>query len=106
METFCGLTPEQTEDVFGYATYLERYGCIEGEGPDLTAVPDEFEDWQIVVPFVERSVILLCCPEDRRCATCDVQSGGPLCRDCELPMCRFCRSALSNEKGGRMPPMA
>ena len=69
----------------------------------------EFEDWQLIVPFKQRALTLLCCPEDRVCsgkerARC--LAGKTCCRDCKLPVCRTCEDALTNAHRPRMPQAA
>ena len=66
----------------------------------------EFDDWQLIVPFAERPLSILCCPEDRCCKSQHSQKcleSKTLCKDCELPLCRYCEAALMNPKGAQMP---
>ena len=47
---FLGLSADQTEQFFGFETYMKRYGLCPGLAmPDLRAHPEEFADWTLTV---------------------------------------------------------
>ena len=54
---------------------------------------EEFDDWFLNVPLQDKMCKILCCPEDVRCQTCDVNNTKTLCGDCEAPVCRECTPA-------------
>ena len=98
---FFGLDAQKCTDIFGLDTYIQRYGHMLGF-PDMRQHLEEFEDWQLTVPFHRRSVAILCCPEDRICTgtqgkTCVSTSG--ICKDCELPICVECEEAFLSVTG-------
>ena len=93
---FFGLDAKKCADIFGLDTYIRRYGHMAGF-PDMRQHEEEFDDWQLTVPFHRRSLAILCCPEDRICGgtngkTC--VSASSMCKDCELPICFECEEAL------------
>ena len=94
VDTFCGMDAKQTLAILGLDTYMERYGRCDGGVPDLTQDPAEFADWQIVVPFSDGDVIVLCCPEDRVCQNPDCGVSSRICSECRFPICRECETCL------------
>lgn len=103
-QTFMGLSREQVAGMFGLETYLNAYGQVTG-GPNLLEPLHEFDDWQLVMPFVSGSLRVLCCPEDRPCSHHGCVLCGVLCADCSLPLCSECAGFMCGS-GPQMPPMA
>ena len=102
---FFGMGAQRCAEIFGLDTYIERYGHQPGF-PDMRERMAEFDDWQLIVPFRQRSLTLLCCPEDRKCTSENKSScmaRGTLCKDCEVPVCRYCEEALLQPRGAQMP---
>lgn len=95
---FLGLQPKQVDDFFGLTGYFAQYGCVGQGHPNLLESPwlEEFGDWFCKIPLQGRSVAILCCPEDRRCANqhdnCD-----QLCPSCFIPVCCECWSDVTAE---------
>ena len=84
--TFFGMGFQRCADIFGLDIYVERYGHLPGF-PDMRQRMAEFEDWQLLVPFLQRPLTILCCPEDRRCTSENSKScmaTRTLCTDCEV----------------------
>ena len=105
---FLGLSVSQCRDILGLDKYIERYGHQPGF-PDMRQHMAEFDDWQLLVPFGNRHITLLCCPEDRCCKSKQSErclSGKTLCEECELPVCKYCEAALTHAHGARMPESA
>ena len=103
-----GLSVAQFRDILGLDKYIERYGHQPGF-PDMRQHMAEFDDWQLLVPFGNRHITLLCCPEDRCCKSKQSErclSGKTLCEECELPVCKYCEAALTHAHGARMPESA
>ena len=91
-----GLEGSELENILGYKTYRQKYGRCPGFGmPDLLSRPEEFEDWLLVAPFAGEQVQILCCPEDHYCTKAECTQTSTLCKDCQIPMCNECRSALA-----------
>ena len=106
--TFVGLERQRCAEIYGLDNYIERYGHQRGF-PDMRQHMAEFEDWQLIVPFAPRPVTVLCCPEDRRCkgkAPEQCVSRKTICKDCEVPVCRYCTAALTKPYGAQMPQPA
>jgi hypothetical protein len=102
---FFGMGAQRCADIFGLDTYMERYGHMPGF-PDMRQRMAEFDDWQLIVPFRQQPLTLLCCPEDRRCASENKRScmtRKTLCKDCEVPVCKYCEDALLQSRGPQMP---
>ena len=69
----------------------------------------EFDDWQLIVPFEPKPLTILCCPEDRCCSGPQSEvclSRKTLCRDCEVPVCRYCEEQLLHPYGAKLPQAA
>jgi hypothetical protein len=102
---FFGLSARSCADIFGLDTYVERYGHMPGF-PDMRQRMAEFDDWNLIVPFQQRPLTILCCPEDRRCSSDDKKNciaSKTLCKNCEVPICRDCEAALTNLEVPQMP---
>mgnify|MGYP003320896295 CR=1 FL=1 len=56
---------------------------------------EEFEDWQLRVPFDDGDVQVLCCPEDLVCKNEACMRSRMLRDDCKMPVCEACRWALN-----------
>jgi hypothetical protein len=66
-DTFLGLDRKTARGMYGYETYMARYGSCK-DGPKLKEHEKEFDDWKAAVNFGSAQPdIFLCCPEDRRC---------------------------------------
>ena len=67
--TFCKLTQEETQQIFGLDTYMAKYGSQGAGHPDLRELDSvaELREWSLDVPFGLDTVAVLCCPEDRQC---------------------------------------
>ena len=105
---FFAMDAQHCADIFGLDMYIERYGHLPGF-PDMREHMAEFDDWQLIVPFAERPLSILCCPEDRRCnsqLSHKCLASKTLCEDCEIPMCRYCEQAVMNPDGAQMPRRA
>ena len=102
---FFSMDPQRCADIFGLDVYIQRYGHLQGF-PDMRQHIAEFDDWQLIVPFAERPLSILCCPEDRCCKSQHSHkclASKTLCKDCEIPMCRYCEFAVMNPNGAQMP---
>jgi hypothetical protein len=107
--SFARMDADATESTIGLKTYLAEYGQIPappnlvGEQQcspqDLADYMHEFQDWKLTVPFSCGGVDVLCCPEDRKCES--DHNVGELCKECEIPICNECWSALDNAKPHR-----
>ena len=64
--SFMNMERQRCAEIYGLDKYIERYGHQPGF-PDMRHRIAEFEDWQLSVPFSQRPLTILCCPEDRRC---------------------------------------
>ena len=64
---FFGYSQDQTERLLSQDAYLSKYGKDTLGYLDLSRHLDEFEDWYIDVPFSDKTVRVLCCPEDHVC---------------------------------------
>ena len=78
----------------GLDKYLEAYGQLDGCAT-LREHLEEFDDWQLTVPFASGSIRILCCPEDRQCSQDGCLQGKIVCQDCELPLCSECAASLA-----------
>ena len=96
-DRFCGLDQESTRHIFGLDNYMRRYGGGPDQPPDLTAHPEEFDDWRLTVPFQSGNIDILCCPEDRVCDDVACMRGCSCCTSCKLPVCRECEHAMSGD---------
>ena len=102
---FFGMGFQRCADIFGLDNYVERYGHLP-DFPDMRQHMAEFEDWQLLVPFLQQPLTILCCPEDRRCTSENKKScmaTRTLCTDCEVPVCKQCEDALQHPRGAQMP---
>ena len=72
--------------------YLQKYGEPGAGQPNLNLVTDDFEDFVLQVPFKNKVVVMLCCPEDRRCSRPGCTERDACCDQCELPCCRECKA--------------
>ena len=71
---------------------MQKYG-EQGTGqPNLRVVKDDFEDFVLQVPFSNKIVEILCCPEDRRCSRPGCTQHDACCEECEVPCCRECKA--------------
>ena len=97
-DTFAGLNREDTENFFGYKTYMKRYGKGRHGVPDLTKHEKEFDDWLVGVSFEGGPVDIICCPEDKVCR--NQQQCGPkkLCGKCKIPLCRECQISVQKRE--------
>ena len=91
------LSAEETKHIFGFQQYLSRYGSLK-DGPNLEASPfkESLQSWFLKVPFETGDVRILCCPEDRKCEVCTLQTE-TLCNQCEVPVCKQCKQALQHD---------
>jgi len=64
--SFMNMDRERCAELYGLDKYIERYGHQPGF-PDMRHRMAEFEDWQLIVPFAQQPLTILCCPEDRVC---------------------------------------
>ena len=97
--TFCNLTQEETQQIFGLDTYMTKYGSQGTGHPDLRELDsvEELREWSLDVPFGPDTVTVLCCPEDRQCLQPECMDGQRVCAQCQLPLCRECKPYLSRE---------
>jgi hypothetical protein len=102
---FCGLTAQQTETIFGMDTYMKRYGAQGAGQPDLQLAATDFEDWVLELPFEDKPLKILCCPEDRICQKPGCTQHTECCDQCELPCCRECAAYLDAQEPS-LPPMS
>ena len=96
--SFMNMERQHCAEIYGLDKYIERYGHQPGF-PDLRHRIAEFEDWQLIVPFSQRPLTILCCPEDRRCtgnAMRQCISTKTLCKDVH-----FFMEAETHVFGGR-----
>ena len=103
--SFMGMSAEDLEATFGLHTYVARYGQCDGGNADLTQHMDEFDDWKLAIPFGDRRVDIVCCPEDRECDHDGCLQGRQCCSSCRMPLCRECEQALTTTDTW-MPPAA
>ena len=101
-ERFCGLSVEEVHAIFSLETYLERYGKCDEEAPDLRS--EVYDDWCLTLPFSDKEIKILCCPEDRECEVDGCLKGKTCCSQCWLPLCRECKAALDRKR--EMPAAA
>ena len=61
----------------------------------VNEVTQDLEKWSIYVPFdkTEGDVEIICCPEDRECSSCKIDSR-TVCKDCTVPICASCSKVL------------
>ena len=65
---FLGVSADAAGNIFGLETYLRKYGHCDAGGPNLREHREEFDDFILDVPFTaQKTVRVLCCPEDRDC---------------------------------------
>ena len=97
--TFCNLTQEETQQIFGLDTYMTKYGSQGAGHPDLRELDsvEELREWSLDVPFGPDTVTVLCCPEDRQCLRPECMEGKRVCAQCQLPLCRECKLYLCRE---------
>ena len=100
-----GMDYEGVRTLLSLDVYLNKYGKCEPDGPDLRHHMEEFQDWQLDLPFEQGIIAILCCPEDRKCDVVGCEDGNKCCRWCQLPVCRECSSFL-NRDPACIPPMA
>ena len=92
--------------------YREEHGKIPARRPSTTQNKDNeiqeeaFYDWTVHVPFKDRTVDILCCPEDTRCKSGtdhNKAAGGcyTLCSECEVPICDECEASIDKPKPSR-----
>ena len=92
--------------------YLEECGKIPARRPSTTQIKDTkikeeaFNDWRVHVPFKDRTVDILCCPEDIRCQSGTHHSKSThgcytLCPECEVPICGECEASITKPKPSR-----
>ena len=105
--TFCGLSQEATQRIFGLDTYMAKYGAQGASHPNLRApeTTEELQHWSLDVPFGSQTLAILCCPEDRRCSLPGCTEQRLVCTRCELPLCRECKPFIDS-KAPSMPPFA
>ena len=99
-----GRSPAELEAILGLQTYREKY--VPGDEGLLRAAAtmhEELGDWRAEVTCEGTDLELLCCPEDIRCDSCK-NTKQTLCEQCEVPMCRYCYTAISCH--GRKPQQA
>ena len=75
---------------------MQQYGVCAQSGMDLTTSEgrEEFADWQLRLTFDTGDVVvILCCPEDRRCSQCGPATSD-VCAACEVPLCTSCERAM------------
>ena len=80
---FMNMGRQRCAEIYGLDHYIERYGHLP-DFPDMRQRMAEFEDWQLIVPFSQRPLTILCCPEDRVCTGTSKQrcmSGKTVCKD-------------------------
>ena len=105
---FLDMDARKCADIFGLDVYMERYGHQPGF-PDMRQRMAEFDDWQLLVPYQQRPLTILCCPEDRVCSGSSPEkccASKTLCKDCSVPICRYCDAALKDARGPQMPAEA
>ena len=97
--TVCNITQEETQQIFGLATYMTKYGSQGAGHPDLRELDsvEELREWSLEVPFGLETVTVLCCPEDRQRLRPGCMEGKRVCAQCQLPLCRECKPYLSRE---------
>ena len=97
--TFCNLSQEETQQIFGLDTYMTKYGSQGAGHPDLRELDsvEELREWSLDVPFGLATVTVLRCPEDRQCLRPGCMEGKRVCAQCQLPLCRECKPYLSRE---------
>ena len=85
-------------------SYLRRYGNCDEDAPNLLETPEEFEDFQIDVPFNSGHVTILSCPEDRDCSDQECLTGRCFCTNCTVPLCHECGDKFAWREKPEMPP--
>ena len=71
---------------------------------DLNRHLNEFDDWYVDVPFAEKTVRVLRCPEDRVCSHCDCATNRSLCENCSVPVCSTCYNYVQCKTPSLPPP--
>ncbi|CAE7459445.1 pfh1, partial [Symbiodinium microadriaticum] len=103
--TFLGRPLSEIANILGLDSFLEKYDRLEGD-LKLTTFED-FAHWRVRLPSNdggEDGHLLLCCPEDHRCAAHPQHvAEGCLCEECEVPLCSECYQQL---KAGKLPPLS
>ena len=63
----------------------------------------EFDDWQVLVPFRSGEVKVICCPEDKVCKATAGCGPSSVCKYCSVPACTDCRLCVFSDPP-TMPP--
>ena len=87
-----GYSRGQTERLLSLDAYLRNYGKDTQGYFDLSRHLSEFEDWYIDVPFSDKTVRVLCCPEDHVCHASDCVATKRFCNRCWVPVCIKCHA--------------
>jgi len=99
----CLFNREQTSSVLSLKSFLERYVRGENDMPHLRLHLEEFDDWQVLVPFQAGAVSIVCCPEDKTCKGSSPCNLTAFCKECSVPVCRGCEQSLYGKEPD-MPP--
>ena len=90
-----GLNADEIEKALGTETYIAKYM----EAQDSEIFRQELSDWTINIPFDDKTVAVLCSPEDIRCSNeAGHQDPNVLCQECRLPICVDCETHLCSSK--------
>jgi len=92
--TMYGLNSCETEKAFGTDTYIANYMQVR----DSETFRRELKDWTINVPFDDKTVAVLCAPEDIRCKNEVGHQANMLCKSCMLSICVDCETHLCSTK--------